>query len=591
MLPSNWNLLTIDFETYYDKDYSLTHMTLVEYIRDPRFSIHGVGVKLNDQPTKWMTEEEFREFLQTLDFSTTALLAHNTPFDGFIFTTHFSSAPLAFLYDTLSMARAILGHHRSHSLHDVATALGLHGKKGVEALHASAGKRKVNTQELAEYCINDVEQCYEVFHKLVNYITDDELKLIDMTLRMFCYPKLRIDRERLRNYLESLQMAKQQAIQMAGVEVEDLMSNNRFAEVLRKRGVEPPKKYNPKGELTYAFAKTDSEFIRLLNHDDEQVRNLIKARLLVKSTIHETRAKRLLETEDPLPVYLQYSGAHTHRWSGGDKMNLQNLPRGSELRKSLLAPEGYKLVIADSAQIEARILAWLADQDDLLHAFATGQDVYKRMASKIYNVPVEEVTKEQRQVGKIAVLGLGYGMGATKFRTFLEQQGIFLSEEECFRVVQVYRTQNYKIVALWRFMDEILQAIATGGRGKFKCLEFGPKHIVLPSKLVLYYDGLEFNGEEYTYNTRAGVSKIYSGLLTENIVQALARCVIAEQMLNINEKYPILLTTHDEVVCLVKEEEAEAALQEVLRHMKQSPPWAPGLPLSAEGIYAENYSK
>ena len=251
-----------------------------------------------------------------------------------------------------------------------------------------------------------------------------ELKVIDMTLRMFIQPALEIDVNRLEDHLENLQNQKEQLLVECGVDREGLMSNPKFAEILGKLGVLPPTKISARtGKETYAFAKTDDGFKALLEHEDHRVQMLVNARLGVKSTLEETRTERFLDIATrgkTMPVPIKYYAAHTGRWGGYDKINLQNLPsRGKNakvLKQCIVAPEGYTLVQADSAQIEARVLAWLAQQNDLVTAFSRGDDVYRQMASVIYRVPVAEVTDAQRFIGKTVILGAGYGMGHLKLR-------------------------------------------------------------------------------------------------------------------------------------------------------------------------------
>jgi DNA polymerase len=409
--------------------------------------------------------------------------------------------------------------------------------------------------------------------------------------------------------LENELGAKAAALLRSGAQVDDLMSNDKFARLLQAAGAQLPQKISPStGKLTYAFAKSDLAFQDLMKNGNDKVRALCEARLKVKSTIGETRANRFLEAGRDgmkLPVLLNYSGAHTHRWSGGNKMNLQNLKRGGELRRSILAPKGHVVVVADSAQIEARVLAWLSQQMDIVNAFATKQDVYKLMASVIYGVPVEGVTKEQRFIGKICVLGLGYGMGPQKLQQTLKQgtmgPPVDISEEECRRIVQIYRQKNWKIKAFWKKMDQVITNMTLGIESKEGPLEIGKGFIRLPNGMFLQYFGLHGTAEitrddlvmtETTYLTRTGRTKLYGGLLTENVVQALSRIIIAEQMLKIHDAgYRLVTMAHDEIVIIAKKKDAKKALDFMIKTMSTPPDWAPGLPLAAEGSYDTSYSK
>lgn len=606
-----YQIVTIDFETYYDKDYTLSgKMNISEYVRDDRFHAHGVGIKIGNGKTLWYTGKNIPLALREIDWSKCAMLAHNTAFDGFICSHVYGIRPAVYL-DTLSMARAAHGHHMRHDLDTLAKAHGLAGKVKRDALVDTKGKQQLTDKEeraLGAYCVDDVDDTYKIFWKLFDYIPDEELQLIDMTQKMFCDPVLRIDIPRVQQELEKEVGSKAAALLRSGASVEDLMSNEKFAELLRRAGVDPPMKISPStGRPTYAFAKSDLDFQKLLQHDNKQVVALAEARLKVKSTIGETRAVRFLEAGKNgmrLPILLNYSGTHTHRWSGGNKMNLQNLKRGGELRRSILAPEGHVIVVADSSQIEARVLAWLAGQLDIVDAFATKKDVYKLMASAIYGVPVDQITEDQRFIGKICVLGLGYGMGHMKLQQTLKQgvmgPPVDISVEECKRIVNIYRSRNYKICQLWKIMDGIIASMLTGTPGKFGPLTYGKGYIQLPNGLFLQYYGLHGEAEvrhgdlvvtEATYLTRQGRSKIYGGLLTENVVQALARCIIADQMLEISKKYRVVTMTHDEIVAVCPKKDAKKCLADMLQVMSTPPEWADGLPLAAKGDYDDCYSK
>ena len=607
-----YEIVTIDFETFYSKDFTLSGKTIntSEYIRDDRFHAHGVSIKRGNRKTHWYTGKNIALALAEIDWSKSAMLAHNTPFDGFICSHHFKILP-AFYLDTLSMARAAHSHHMRHDLNTIAIAHGLAGKTKRAALADTKGKLTLTAAEskaLGAYCIDDDEDTYKIFWKLVDSIPDDELRLIDLTVRMFCDPVLDVDLPRVQAELEKEIGGKQVALLKSGADVIDLMSNDKFADLLYVAGAKLPMKISPStGKMTYAFTKSDLDFQALGQSSNPQIAALCAARLKVKSTIGETRAVRFLEAGKDgmkLPVMLNYSGAHTHRWSGSNKMNLQNLLRGGELRKSILAPPGYVIVVADSAQIEARVLAWLAGQKDLLDAFRNKQDVYKLMATALFNVPIDQVTKDMRFLSKCCVLGLGYSMGPAKLQSTLEQgtmgPSVKLTLEECARLVNVYRSRNCQIKNFWGRLDAVILAMVTGQEGSIGPVTYGKGYIQLPNGLFLQYYGLHGEVEarrdnlivrEATYLTRMGRSKIYSGLLAENVTQALSRCIIGEQILKVSEKYRVVTTTHDEIVAICKKKDADKCLKDMLKIMSTPPSWAPDLPLAAEGGYDVNYSK
>lgn len=629
-------IVTLDFETYYSRDYSLKNKSInvSGYVRHLDFLVHCVGVKINDQPVTWCKGSDVAYIINSIDWANSCLLAHNCAFDGFILTDRYNVVP-AYYLDTLSMARALHSNAIGASLNEVAKLYKL-GNKMPDVLEKTKGLRELPSEvmtQLGTYCAVDVELCYMIFNKMVQGFPKTELDLIDMTIRMFCDPVLQIDMPRVQQALIKEQHEKAETIAKAGVALEVLSSSAKFAAELQSRGLLPPQKISPTtGKATWAFSKSDLNFIELRGHQNEQIRNLVAARLAAKSTIGESRAQRFIDAGDGgrrLPVLLNYFGAHTGRWSAGNKMNLQNLKRKGELRKSILAPEGHVIVVADSAQIEARMTAWLAGDDELLELFAFGADVYKHMASQIYQVSVEEITNDQRFIGKIAVLGLGYGMGWQKFQNTLATgamgPAVSLDDDECKRIVRMYRSARIPVTRLWEAMDLVLEKMIMKISGEYGPLKYDQEfRIWLPNGLYLQYPFLEreideinevYHGYRYfDYATgarrRMGVElkkdegkKIYGGLLTENVVQALARIVIAEQMLKISCYLKeqgdmvggpwrrIVTMTHDEIVVVVPEEEGSATLEMMVEKMRQPPNWCKEIPLNAEGGFDVNYSK
>ena len=616
------DLITLDFETYYDKDFSLRKVTTEAYIRDPRFEVIGVGVKVNNNETEWAsgTHEQIKTYLHTFDWANSILLCHNTMFDGAILSWIFDVRPRV-LADTLCMARALHGVEVGGSLHVLSKRYNL-GTKGTEVLDA-IGKHRVDftpeqLSRYGDYCVNDVELTYKLFGKMVKGFPKQELRIIDMTLRMFTEPMLDLDIGLLQQHLENTIKIKEDLITSSGVTREDLMSNNKFAELLVSMGVTPPTKTSPTtGKETYAFAKNDEGFKALLEHDDPRVQALVTARLGTKSTLEESRTERFIgiAKRGLLPVPVRYYAAHTGRWGGDDKINIQNLPsrgvNGKKLKSSIIAPVGYTLVDCDSSQIEARVLAWLAGQDDLVRAFANNEDVYVKMASKIYNVKEKDVTKEQRFVGKSTILGAGYGMGAIRFAEQLKSFGTTISVDEARRIISIYRESNWRIAQFWRECQNMLVQMSRscrGAIGKDNLLAYGNTgyydkgeqytyccdgYIKLPSGLRMRYGDLEYvqgeRGVEFSYKTRRGRTRIYGGKVTENVCQAIARCIMGEQMLAIAKRYKPVLTVHDSVVCCVPDDELDEARQYIEDCMSTTPSWAEGMPITCESGIGKSY--
>lgn len=603
------NIIVIDFETMYDRAFSLSKMTTEEYVRDELFEVIGVAVKVGDGETQWFSgpKAQTKRWLEQFDWANSIAVAHNAMFDMAILNWHFDIRPKR-IADTLSMLRALDGPDAGNSLAKAAERYGL-GVKGDEVVNAlGKGRLDFSPEELqryAQYCINDVDLTYDLFNRIAVGFPAVEFRLIDLTIRMFTEPVLVLDRQILTDHLYEVQRKKNDLLGKALISKDNLMSNGQLAETLRDLGVEPPTKISPTtGKETYAFAKNDEAFKALLEHENPIVQAIVAARLGVKSTLEETRTERFIRIAErgTLPIPLRYYAAHTGRWGGDDKVNMQNLPRKSPLKKAIRAPEGYTFIDCDSSQIEARTLAWLAGQDDLVAAFDRGEDVYKIMASAIYGVPVDEVTDDQRFVGKTTILGCGYGMGAAKFQAQLLTFGVKMDLDECKRIIQVYRETYPMIPLLWRAAGEALDAMANNqtaplGRDGVLVVE-GREGIRLPNTLRLRYENLRWvtqpdGKSEMVYDQKKGravlTTRIYGGKCVENICQALARIVIGEQMLMIARRLRVVMTVHDAVGSIAPTEEAEEARAFVEQCMRIRPKWSALLPLNCESKMGASY--
>ena len=602
-------LLTIDFETYYDKQFSLSKLTTEEYIRDARYQTIGVGIKRDDEPAVWFSgsNDEIRDFLGSFDWEKSFCLAHNAMFDAAILSWKYNFRPRGW-FDTLSMARAYHGSEVGGSLAKLAEFYSV-GEKGTEVVKALGKYRsdfsKNELAEYGEYCKNDVELTHKIFSYMSEHFVPGELKLIDLTIKMFSDPVLELDLPLLEQHLDEVKEKKESLMLACKADRENLMSNDKFANLLLNLGVDPPTKVSPTtGRRTYAFAKNDQKFKDLQEHPDERVQALVAARLGTKSTLEETRTQRLIDIgkRGSLPIPLRYYAAHTGRWGGDGKLNMQNLPRKSKLKQSIIAPEGHVLINSDSSQIEARTLAWLSGQTDLVEDFENGNDVYKIMASKIYDKDIGEITDEERFVGKTTILGCGYGMGAHKFHNQLKAFGKDVPVEACERIISVYRKTYPRIQHLWAEGQRCLKALIESKSNTFgvqpQAVSFLPYFgFELPNKLFLKYPELKDvadsgNGEytKYEYKSgRYGFVSVYGGKVVENITQAVARCVVGEQMLRISKKYKVVLTVHDAVTCVVREEEIEEAVAYVEECMKWRPDWCLTLPLNCETHYGKTY--
>ena len=605
-------IIALDFETYYDKEFSLSKLTTEEYIRHDNFEVIGVGVQIDGEEAQWFsgTHDKIKAYLDSFNLQEHLVLAHNAMFDAAILNWRFNIKPRGWL-DTLSMARALHTIEVGGSLAALAQYYSL-GTKGTEVVLA-LGKRRTDftAADLAaygEYCKNDCTLTLDLFRILSQGFAQSELRLIDLTIRMFSEPALELDVNILLDHIHDVQRRKQDLLDaVTMIDKEQLMSNEKFAATLRVLEVDPPLKISATtGKEAYAFAKSDEGFKALLEHEDVRVQAVAAARLGVKSTLEETRTQRFIEISGrgAMPVPLRYYAAHTGRWGGDDKVNLQNLPRMSRIKNAIVAPHNYMLIDSDSSQIEARTLAWLAGQDDLVEAFDNGDDVYKIMASAIYNQDIADITKDERFVGKTTILGAGDGMGAAKFQAQLKTFKVDMPLEECQRIIDVYRKTYPQIAAFWKLAGKALEHIqfnqqSTLGRDGVLVVE-GSKGIKLPNGLYVKYPNLrkvqkDDGSAELVYDTKRGKAiipnRIYGGKVTENVCQALARIVIGEQMLMIAKKYKVVMTVHDAVACVVPFEEVQSAMEYVQLCMRIRPSWALELPLNCEAGYGKSYGE
>lgn len=643
------SFITIDFETFYDNHTGFKTQTSEEYLRDPRFHVIGVAVKVNDEPAQWFSGsmEETRNWLQQFDWQNSSLLAHNTMFDGAILAWHFGIIP-AFYYDTLCMARAIHGVEAGGSLKALTEYYGI-GKKGNEVVNALGKTResfdKEGLERYGAYCCNDVELTFKLFKILhevrpisdsnvteifryigkssrPRYFSEDEYELIDLTLRMYIQPLFKVDDALLVERLQDIQREKKELLGglmhllQVGNEEEvraKLSSNKQFAEILQELGIVVPTKISPTtGKETYALAKKDEGFIALLEHSLPVVQQLCTVRLGTKSTIEESRIIRFIEiggrNKGWLPIPLKYYGAHTGRWAGLDAVNLHNLPsrdkKKKALKQSIVPPPGHVVVNSDKSQIEARILAWIAGQEDLIQQFRNGEDVYSIFASKIFKRKITKADEIERFVGKTGILGLGYGTGPTKLQHTLltTPPGADLDISTCEGIVSIYRIENYCIVKLWNECESCLRDIMAWPENKESywlndmkgVVEVTPEGFRLPNGLYIRYPNLRRETDskgrtQYFYDSRRGPQKIWGGSVVENIVQALARIDIGEQMLTINQKYRVALTVHDSIVTVVPETELLEAVKFISKVMSIPPKWGPLLPVACEVSWGPTY--
>ena len=599
------NKLYLDFETFYDVGYSLTKMTTAEYVHSPEFKVWGVGVKWNDDiESEWYNFEEIPDLFAQYDWDELAVVCHNTLFDAYILTQIYHVFP-KYYYDTAAMSRGLYPNE-SAALKNVCVRLFPTDstlRKGEELVTAK-GIRDLDPElevSIAGYCIQDVDLTYAIFKKMEEGSHQSELDLIDMTVRMFVEPQLTLDRELVIQHKEQIATETAQKIEDSGTTREILASQPKFAAHIESLGVTVPTKKSPRtGEMIPAFSKNDSAYVQMIKAYPEH-QAVWDGREAVKSRIEETRAERFLSAVNPdgtVSVPLRYYAAHTGRFGGSEKINLQNLPRGSKLRSALQAAPGNLLYVADLSNIEARMLAWLANEESLLMSFAAGEDVYSKFASEIYNRPITKANKLERYVGKTAILGLGYGMGKDRYQDTLKNgsPSVDVTENTALTIVSQYRAMYPNIPRLWNRCKEFLYTMLDPYSVTYGPLNIVRNAIELPNGMYLKYPHLTFTSGEFLYQSSTNKSPIrtHGPRLCENIVQALARIVITNQMLRIKQELSaldVVLTVHDEIICSGPEEEAEFYLNEIMSIMKNPPEWCETLPLDAEGGYSKVYDK
>jgi DNA polymerase len=612
------NLVTLDFETYYDREYSLSKMSTEDYITDPRFEVILVAAKVGDSETEWFSgsRSQTGRWLAKFDLPRCGVVGHNMMFDATILQQVFGIRP-GFIFDTISMAQAhIRPFSPKVSLKACLEHCDFDGLRKGEEVHNMIGRTRLSLTEkelgqYANYCCTDVEGTYRLFQHLKPLFPRSEFIVMDQTHRMYLDPVLELDAKLLAE-IKAEEIAKKEHL-LASLDQyctkDQLMSNDKFAEVLQRAGVaEVPMKISlTTGKPAYAFAKGDAEFKRMQEEyaDDDLVTALIDARLGVKSTIKETRSGRLLDIalrHRLLRVPLNYYAAHTGRYGGTQKINMQNPPRidrrlgRRQIRYAMRAPKGHVVLAADLSQIEARIVAWMAGCYLLVDGFVNHRDIYADFATRAYS---EETVKGRSQeddnrrfVGKTCILGLGYGMGPDKLKVTLNKDGVKVPLTESQRLVNVYRDVYHEIPKLWRRMDNCLGILAgSGGKAEIGPVSLGNNMVVLPNGMPIYYNNLSRQDGEWWYTFGRESRKLFGGKLTENIVQALARNIVMENMITIRKELGLqmVLQVHDELDYVVPEGQAEECARQIEEIMSTPPSWASDLPVAVEIGYGPTF--
>ena len=653
------SIITLDFETFYktkggkDHSYTLRSKTYEEYLRDKRFKVHGVGIKIDNNPTHYYYDvDELKETLQKIFIpgNDHILIGHNLMFDAAILVWYYKLEAKTY-YCTQSMSNALWAQS-SASLDALARRLFPDDptvRKGKELANFDGVETLTDDEQaiMGGYCVQDVEITFKCFAKMYTFFPTEELDIIDTTIQMFVYPAFVLDRKRVEEYKAKLIKGRDALIKASGLSEKVLASNAKFVEYLKKEhNIDVPYKHKPTKtnfhNMTLALAKDDVEFIQL-RAEYPHLKHIWDARIATKSVGELQRCTRILShaevshinPEGRIAMPLKYCGAHTKRFSGINSINVQNFKRGSPIRLALYAPKGYSVSVRDLSNIEGRMSAWFNGQDDKLQLYREGKDLYNILGTEIYGYPVDrklaktneageyltktgEVTTDKDRAAKVfeiegkvakeAELGLGYQMGAAKFANRLVVNGVVTEPEFAAKVVQTWRRKNNKIVAGWKRAEQVIFDMARPDLVPYMWgpLRIEPGRIRLPSGLYLTYPELFYQdtGDRPGFYYWEGdyYKSLYGGLLIENIIQALSRIVMTDMMRNIHRRFAekgwsrkthrICLTVHDELVAMHPTEDTDEVMRIMEEEMCKNPPWADDrLVLASEGGTAENYSK
>lgn len=682
------NVLTVDFETYYDREYSLSKMTMIEYIMDGRFQPIMMSYAINDEPIQNVIGyPSIKKVLDGIDWGNTVLNAQNTAFDATIIRARFGHTA-RYYTDTMAMARVTAAHVfegaslaaiarvlQANGVHvppkgkEVESALGMHLYNAYSGTPYIAKKATTDPDEVqrwhellmayVEYCNNDVHLAREAFKYFTKMITPDEMQYGDMILKCYIEPSLYLDlpiieEEIARIHERDEQRARDVANRYFNGNQAELRSVCRsvpkFTTFLQSLGgvleheidedtdyafIIPSKHSEKKGRVEPCYSKTFPPVIEMCDRMDE-IGDIFRTKLALSSSIELSRAERfraIAKLDCGFGMPYTVSGAHTHRLGGAGNVNVQNLSSGRKegqsnaLKRSISAPPGHKVVVFDSSQIELRTGSYIAGDHATLNLFVAGKDPYSQQAALIYGGDPDEIKKLaksgvepyqsiQRPAGKASLLSNIYGTGAVGFMNYAKLMGVDMTLEEAQHIVKVYRETHPEVVATWNACEVALRNMIAGASGYFGG----------PDGKLFYYDGARVNhgvrmpgirlpdGNWLNYHCLSmrereypdGSTKMnyayrglkegriqwiftYAARIFENCNQALAFAVMKYQALLINQRYKIVLNTHDEWGIVVKDDEVEQAKEYMQWCMRQVPEWAKGLPVDCEGDAAVHY--
>ena len=619
-VPAGWRVCFLDFETYYEGKYGLRKLTTEEYVRDERFQALCCAVLWDDdEEIEVLKSAEIADYLAKIDWTKTVLVAHNASFDAFILTEHYGHRP-ARIVDTMSLARCLFpnqldqteGKQHGYSLNALAkTLLHVPGKsrdvsaaEGLDLAHFEANPDAYDS--LMRYCAQDTFLLRDLYQFLLKTGRVDkvELSCIDGMIRATTDPTLYLDAEIVDAYADERESFFEEHAGLA--------KDQTFAEALRELGIEPQTKMGARGEL-FCFAKSDPFMQELLAEGSDEVKSLVETRLLVNSTVERTRARRFanIAKRGPLPAFLLPNGTHTGRDSGSEKQNLQNIQRGSPLRRAIMAGEGRTLIVADASQIECRVLNWWAGEEWVKDVFTSGGKIYIESGENMFHRPVVKLDDEGNttdiyQAAKETELSCGYRTGPDSLQTKLKSRGVELDIEACGECVRGYRDTHPSVVALWKRLDKLIERMAVATPEWRKVMlgdlpfHFGKDSLRLPSGRRLVYPNLRYDQTDRSWKydrligRRAVEKYVHGGPITNNVTQAMARDIAWEADARIRAKWEryglrLALRVHDELVYSVPKAIADAVFASVCEEMSAAPSWLPDIVLETEGAVADRW--
>lgn len=613
--------ITIDAESYFhSKEFTLKKLSTLEYIRDPRFKLHGFGVAVEDKPPFWVPGKDVKAWVESVNWADVELSAFNAKFDCFILWEHFKVKPRLYI-DPMSMARAALGCKiKGYSLATVSEYFGL-APKGVMKTDGLVDLTPEQEKELADYCLHDVDLARQIEGLTAKLLPKDIYPAISQTIEMFVNPRITLDVPLLEKAAKEEKERKATILEKSIYDPKVFASNKQFPDLLTKLGYDVPMKPSPKQKnedgsvkMIPAIALGDTDFLDMLNSDNEELKTLCECRVAVKSRLLETRSEKLCRIGQTglWSFDVQFSGAKTHRYSGGNGAggNPQNFTACRDkkahkaghqckgfLRQAVTAGPYKGLVVGDFAAVEARLQAFLAKDIRLTGIFKSGGDPYCDFASEFYGGPITKADEAQRMFGKTAVLGLGYGMWADKFiKTVKLKTGQVIDIETSKNTVELYRRLYKGIPDLWAYLDQLIPYISESRKGQIGSLpiEYRKDMIILPDGLSIHYPNLRksFNDkrkkDQWVYDSyekgRPVVLSLYGGKLLENICQGLAGVLCRQVMLKFDN---VVGQNHDEILLISNDPEQDA--KDLKEQMEISPSWMPELKLESEVHWGANW--